>query len=462
MKKFPLHLQILLALILGGLFGSIFNVRYDVIEIEYMFENKRTHKQIAGFELLHYFKNKDTVTFLRGSQTSIIKHQKEHYRSSGADIEIKSSSGTEKFSNVIDISKESTIATMIKPVGDVFIRLLSFLAIPLVIASLVVGAASLGDVKKLGRIGLKTFVFFTTTTAIAISIGLITANIIEPGEKLNAESKNLLMESYSSDSPAQNISSNLEVDLIDFVVQIVPKNPFDALANGNMLQIVFFAVFFGLSLTFVSENSRNSVVSVFTGTSDTLIKMVGFVMLLAPYGVFALISATVADFGFDIISTLIWYMLAVLIGLSLHALLVYIPIVKFFTNIKIKDFLLGIRNAQAIAFSTSSSAATLPVTMDCVEKNFGVPKKISGFVLPLGATINMDGTALYQGVAAVFIAQVYGVDLSIADQLTIVFTAVLASIGTAPVPGVGIIMLVMILQAVNIPPEGIALIIGVD
>jgi Na+/H+-dicarboxylate symporter len=193
-----------------------------------------------------------------------------------------------------------------------------------------------------------------------------------------------------------------------------------------------------------------------------MIKMVDFIMVIAPYGVFALIASTVADFGFEILSTLIWYILAVILGLAIQTLLIYPGMLKMFTKRRIKDFFLGIRDAQIIAFSTSSSAATLPVTMECLEENLKVPKKITGFVLPLGATINMDGTALYQGVAAVFIAQVYGIDLSLTNQLTIVFTAVLASIGTAPVPGVGIIMLVMILQAVHIPPEGIALILGVD
>ena len=462
MKKFPLHLQILLALLLGGIFGSIFNVGSDVVIIEHLIKNKEQKLEIMGWQGIQFISDIDTVSFSRGQISPVTKHFKKNYSEQPAKVSVRTESENLVFENVIDIRKEQTIATVIRPIGDIFIRLLSFLAIPLVIASLVVGAASLGDVKKLGKIGIKTFIFYMATTVIAISIGLVIANVIRPGERLPAESKVRLMESYSNDSPAASITSKLDVDLVDFVVQIVPKNPFDALANGNMLQIVFFAVFFGISLTFVSDGSRDAVVGVFNGISDTLIKMVGFVMLLAPYGVFALIAATVADFGFEIISTLIWYIFAVLFGLFLHMVLVYIPIIKVFTKIPVKDFFSGMRNAQAIAFSTSSSAATLPVTMDCVEKNLHVPKKISGFVLPLGATINMDGTALYQGVAAVFIAQVYGIDLGLTEQLTIVFTAVLASIGTAPVPGVGIIMLVMILQAVHIPAEGIALIIGVD
>lgn len=462
MKKFPLHLQILLALVLGGVFGAVFNIQKDLLHIEDLVNNQNRHTNVEAWNSFQFINVNDTISFRSDQQSAIIKYFTQHYKENSAHIQVVLDSKTLDFISVINISKKQTIATIIKPVGDIFIRLLSFLAIPLVIASLVVGAANLGDIKKLGKIGLKTFAFYIITTIIAISIGLIVANIIKPGERLPAESKNRLMESFQNDSPNESNSSKLDIDLVDFVVNIVPKNPFDALASGNMLQIVFFVVFFGISLTFVSENSRNSVVSFFSGTSDTLIKMVGFVMLLAPFGVFALISATVADFGFKIISTLIWYIFAVLFGLFLHQLLVYIPIIKIFTKFSIREFFVGIRTAQAIAFSTSSSAATLPVTMDCVENNLKVPKKISGFVLPLGATINMDGTALYQGVAAVFIAQVYGMDLGFAAQLTIVFTAVLASIGTAPVPGVGIIMLVMILQAVHIPAEGIALIIGVD
>jgi Na+/H+-dicarboxylate symporter len=229
-----------------------------------------------------------------------------------------------------------------------------------------------------------------------------------------------------------------------------------------MLQIVFFAVMFGITLTFISRKKSKVVIKFFAGVSQTMIKMVDIIMKIAPYGVFALISATIAEFGFGIITTLIWYIVAVLLGLLIHTTLVYGSIVSFLGKMNPFTFFKGMRNAMAIGFSTSSSAATLPITFDCVENNLGVPKQISGFVLPLGATINMDGTALYQGVAAVFIAQVYGIDLNLTQQLTIVITAVLASIGTAPVPGVGIIMLVMILNAVHIPPEGIALIIGVD
>ncbi len=463
MKRIPLHIKILIALILGACFGAIFNISDDVLVIKYLKNQKVEKTEIVKWQEINFIDSNDSLisTFKSNEQHAIIRFFAKNYSDKQAIILSNVNGKISRIENIKEISREKTIATVIKPVGDIFIRLLSFLSIPLVIASLVVGAASLGDVKKLGRIGLKTFSLFMATTVLAITIGLLVANTIKPGEKLSEKAKTQLLGNYESESKAK-ITSNMDIDIIDFVVTIIPKNPFNAMATGDMLQIVFFAVFFGISLTFISNDLSEAVIKVFSGVSETFIKMVEMVMFIAPYGVFALISATVADFGFEILSTLIWYIFAVLLGLALHSLLVYTSMIKFMTKLPVMKFFRGMRTAQAIAFSTSSSAATLPVTMECVELNLGVPKKISGFVLPLGATINMDGTALYQGVAAVFIAQVYGIDLSITEQITIVFTAVLASIGTAPVPGVGIIMLVMILQAVHIPPEGIALIIGVD
>jgi Na+/H+-dicarboxylate symporter len=330
-----------------------------------------------------------------------------------------------------------------------------------VIASLIVGAASLDDIKKLGRVGLRTFSIYVMTTAIAITIGLTIANVIQPGNRVDAESKERLLGTFKEESAEKAVQS-LDIDVIDFFVNIVPKNPIEAIATGEMLQIVFAAIMFGITLTFVEKKYSKPVLSFFEGVSQVMIKMVDIIMLIAPFGVFALIAATIADFGFNILYTLIWYGLAVIVGLLIQTYLIYGSLVGLFGKIGVGKFYMGLRNAQAIAFSTSSSAATLPITFDCVENKLGVKKQVSGFVLPLGATINMDGTALYQGVAAVFIAQVYGIDLNLSQQLTIVLTAVLASIGTAPVPGVGLIMLVMILDAVNIPKEGIALILGVD
>lgn len=466
LPKIALHYQILFALIAGALFGAIFKIDQNKIIINLLSDNQVSIQIIDNWESVS-IKSVNNVDYVIAHFDNINSNSLVKFFSNRTDknkLKLEFEISKEQIitvENINSISKEKTIAIRLKPIGDLFIRLLSFLAIPLVLSSLIVGASSLEDFKKLGRIGTKTFALYLATTAIAITIGLTIANLIAPGEKIETDTKNRLIAAYS-DETSDKIISNLDVDIVDFIVNIVPRNPFHALANGNMLQIVFFAVFFGLMLTFIKRESAEPVIGFFKGVSELMIKMVDFIMVIAPYGVFALIASTVADFGFEILSTLIWYILAVILGLAIQTLLIYPGMLKMFTKRRIKDFFLGIRDAQIIAFSTSSSAATLPVTMECLEENLKVPKKITGFVLPLGATINMDGTALYQGVAAVFIAQVYGIDLSLTDQLTIVFTAVLASIGTAPVPGVGIIMLVMILQAVHIPPEGIALILGVD
>lgn len=464
MKKVPLHLQILIALVLGALFGAFFSIDKHKLEITYNKDNNKIESSISDWSNLELQIGDSTFyKFGADDQISIINKFKHLYNSKNNSISIKyqKNGKTLQYNNIIAVKKEHTLATYIKPIGDLFIRLLSFLAIPLVISTLIVGAASLSDFKKLGRIGIKTFSLYIGTTILAITIGLVVANVITPGTRVDSASKERLMSSFQEES-AEKAVETLDISIVDFFVEIVPKNPFDAISNGNMLQIVFLAVIFGITLTLIEKHKREIVISFFDGVSDTMIKMVDIFMLIAPYGVFALIAATIADFGFDILTTLIWYGVAVIAGLMIQTYLVYGTILKLIGRVSVKDFFLNIRNAQAIGFSTSSSAATLPITIDCVENKMGTNKEISGFVLPLGATINMDGTALYQGVAAVFIAQVYGFDLTIAEQLTIVLTAVLASIGTAPVPGVGIIMLVMILNAINIPAQGIALILGVD
>ncbi len=464
MKKVPLHVQILLALILGAAFGAFFSVDKDKLEITYKKNSDQVVESISNWSTASISINDSTVSsFNSNDQIAIINKFKHYYKSSNNSITLVFEKEKRKleYSEVIAVRKEHTLATYIKPVGDLFIRLLSFLAIPLVISTLIVGAASLSDFKKLGRIGIKTFSLYIVTTIIAITIGLGLANVISPGTRIDSSSKERLMSSFQEES-AEKAVETLDISIVDFFVEIVPKNPFDAISNGNMLQIVFLAVIFGITLTLIEKKKRDTVLEFFDGVSDTMIKMVDIFMLIAPFGVFALIAATIADFGFEILTTLIWYIAAVVLGLFIQTYVVYGTMLKLIGKVSLKDFFLNIRNAQAIGFSTSSSAATLPITLDCVENKMKTNKEIAGFVLPLGATINMDGTALYQGVAAVFIAQVYGFDLTLVEQLTIVITAVLASIGTAPVPGVGIIMLVMILNAINIPAQGIALILGVD
>lgn len=361
-----------------------------------------------------------------------------------------------------EINAGNWVVTYIKPFGTIFIRLISMIAVPLVLSSLVVGAASIRDTKKLSRIGSKTIVYYLISTALAISIGLIIANIFNPGKGLDVAVSEQLRSQYSG-NVAESLG-NSNINMVDQFVNIVPQNPFYSLATerGEMLQIVFFALFLGIALTMIPQEKSNSVVGFFEGLMEALIKIIHIVMKTAPIGVFALISAVVADFGFEILRPLGTYSFVVILALLFHMLVTYPTFLKLFSRVSLKRFFTGISQAQLVAFSSSSSAATLPVTMEVCEKKIGVKEEVTSFVLPLGATINMDGTALYQGVAAMFIAQVYGMDLNFSQQITIVLTATLASIGTAAIPGVGLIMLVIVLQSINVPAEGIALIFGVD
>ena len=355
------------------------------------------------------------------------------------------------------------VTAYVKPVGTLFIRLITMIAAPLVLASLVAGAASITDPHALGRIGGKTLGLYLATTAVAISLGLVLANLIQPGVGLPADVSARLLAGYGEQAAAR-IERAEAVSFVDQLLALVPTNPFEALATGNMLQIVVFALIVGLALTRVAPAKAAPVIQFFDGFTDVLIKIVEGIMVLAPIGVFALIAAVTAEFGFGILGTLGWYSLAVVLGLALHAFGVYGPLVYFGTRgrMALGRFYRGLRNVQLLAFSSSSSAATLPLTLRATQEKLGVSERVAAFVLPLGATINMDGTALYQGVAAVFIAQVYGLSLGFADQAAIVLTATLASIGTAAVPGAGLVMLVIVLQTAGIPVEGIALIFGVD
>lgn len=472
--KLPkLHNQILIALILGAIFGSIFNVSRTTLIVSSE-ENGEVKSAIVSewqkFTVVSEGIIPDTVSFKSHQQTEIANYFKK-VKASDENVSIilekyysNATEGKSDFlilQNVVSIDREKTIATKIKWLGDIFIRLLNMIAIPLVLASLTVGAASLGDIKKFARIGGKTISLYLVTTAIAISIGLVVANLIQPGEQMNTETKERLLSVYSKDVVTK-VESAEGYNFVDEIVNLIPKNPFAAIANAQMLQIVLFALMLGLVLSLIPKSKGEPVIRFFDGLSEAMIKMVDLIMLIAPIGVFALISATVGEFGFDILQTLFWYAASVVIGLTIHTLGVYTLIIKLFSKLKISTFYKGLRKAQTIAFSTSSSAATLPVNMECCQENLGVSKSITSFVLPLGATINMDGTALYQGVAAVFIAQVFGMELNLMQQLTIVITATLASIGTAPVPGVGVIMLIIVLKSVGIPEEGIALILGID
>ncbi len=468
--KLPkLHNQILIALILGAIFGAFFNVAKSSLKISYEEKHEITTVKIKGWQSFSFILNNvktDTVMFEATDQLAIISYFDKH-KENIKEVVAKEFKLDEKeihsqvFTNLVSISRQGTIATGIKWIGDIFIRLLMMIAVPLVFVSLTVGAASLGDIKRFARIGGKTLAYYISTTAFAITIGLLLANIIQPGHRMSANTKDRLLSAYQEDASSK-LGDIHEYDFFGEIVKMVPKNPIGSMANGEMLQVVIFSILLGLMLSLIDKEKSAFVIKLLDALTDALIKLVDMIMLIAPLGVFALIAATVSEFGFDILETLIWYAFAVLLGLAIHTFGVYGLILKLFTKTKVSDFFKSIKRVQAIAFSTSSSAATLPVNIETCEENLGVSKSIASFVLPLGATINMDGTALYQGVATVFIAQVFGIDLNIIQQLTVVFMAVLASIGTAPVPGVGIIMLVIILKSVNIPQEGIALILGVD
>jgi len=353
-------------------------------------------------------------------------------------------------------------------VGDLFMRGLKFIAVPIVLFSLAAGVASLNDTTKLGRIGLKTIAIYLTTTAVAITIGLLAANIIGPGNAFPEEVRDQLgsVEATNASGKIGDANKQRERSTWDIMLDIFPSNPFDAMASGNTLQVVVVGLLIGVALTLIPPARAGPLIQFFEGMTDVVIKIVEIVLIIAPYAVFALIVRVVADLGVDVLVAQIAYCLTVVGSLAVMMFVVYPLALKIFTPVGYGRFFRAISPAQLLAFSSSSSGATMPVTMDCVERRLGVKEDITSFVIPIGATINMDGTALYQGVAAVFIAQMFGVPLGVGDQLMIVLTATLASIGTAAVPGVGIVMLIIVLKAVHMPDEvmtiGIAVILGVD
>ncbi|GAQ25663.1 dicarboxylate/amino acid:cation symporter [Tepidanaerobacter syntrophicus] len=345
-------------------------------------------------------------------------------------------------------SSPEVAITYIKPLGVLFLNLIKMVIVPLVLSSLVVGSASTGDVGKLGRIGIKTLAYFLITTALAVTLGLFFANILQPGLGLSIP--------LDATAEAGEIPS-----MLDTLLNIVPTNPIQAMAEANMLQIIIFALFLGISITLVGDKAK-PFFDFFDSMAEVCYKIVAIIMEFGPIGVFGLIAPVVAEHGASALLPLLKVIIAVYLSCIVHAVVVYSGAVYLFTKMNPIMFFKGAAPAMMLAFTTSSSSGTLPITMKCTEENLGVPKSISSFVLPLGATINMDGTALYQGVCALFVAQVYGLDLNLAQQMTVVLTATLASIGTAGVPGGGLIMLTMVLQSVGLPLEGVALIGGID
>ena len=364
------------------------------------------------------------------------------------------------------------VSNWISPFGKIFINLLKLIAVPLVLSSLITGVASLSDLKKLSRIGGRTISIYIATTAVAVTIGLLSVNMLQPGSTVPEDMKSKLQDTYQS-SVSGRVEAAEEVkdrSALQPIVDMVPSNFFSSASNNrNMLQVVFVAIIIGIALIQINKNKAKPVLDFFEGINELVIKLVDNIMLMAPYGVFALIADTITSIAgnninnvLELLGALGFYMFGVIIGLLLQTLITYTVVLKLFSKMPLKKFYQGLAPAQLLAFSTSSSGATLPVTMERCEEKLGVSEEVSSFVLPLGATINMDGTALYQAVAAVFIAQTLGMDLTLGAQLTIVLTAVLASIGTAAVPGAGVIMLVIILEAISVPSAGIALILGVD
>lgn len=360
----------------------------------------------------------------------------------------------------------------IAPFGTVFINLLKLMAVPLILVSLINGVASLKDVSKLSRIGTKTLLWYTFTTVVAISIGLVLVNIIQPGNSFSEEKKASFRAQYGEtvDKKTAVAKDAAPAKPLQFMIDIIPQNVFSAMTdNTKMLQVIFFALLFGVALVLIDPVKAKPVKDFFETLDAVVLKIIDIIMKAAPYGVFALLAGLIVDFAgdnprdaIDLLKALAVYSFTVVLGLAIVMFLFYPLLLKVVAGYSPRKFFRSMGPAQLVAFSTSSSAATLPVTMECAEENLGVSKEISSFVLPLGATVNMDGTALYQAVATVFIAQTMGMELGLSAQLTIILTSVLASVGSAAVPGAGMVMLVIVLESVGVDPAGIALIFGVD
>ncbi len=367
---------------------------------------------------------------------------------------------------------ESFVANWIKPLGTIFVKLLKLIAVPLILASLIKGISDLKDISKFKNIGLRTIVIYIGTTVIAISLGLVLVNVLQPGDGIAEETVEKLTNTYAKSSGVTSkineAANQKNSGPLQFLVDMVPDNAVNAFANNKaMLQVIFFTIFFGISMLLIGEERAKPLKNFFDSLNDVVLKMVDLIMLISPYAVFALLANVVVTSGDpDILLALLRYAMTVVTGLLLM-IVVYCILVAVFTNRNPFWFLKKLSPAQLLAFSTSSSAATLPVTMERVEEHIGVDKEVSSFVLPVGATINMDGTSLYQAVAAVFVMQVLWPEgLNFSNQISIVLTALLASIGSAAVPGAGMVMLVIVLESIGFPkdlyPVALALIFAVD
>ena len=358
------------------------------------------------------------------------------------------------------------VINWVKPFGTIFINLLKLIAIPLIIASLIKGVSDLQDISKLSKMGGRTVLIYLCTTIFAVMLGLFIVNIVKPGSKITEETRQELLDGYSGDAEGKITMALEQKDKgpLQPLIDLVPSNIFEAASdNANMLQVIFFVILFGIGLILIEPQKAKPVKDFIDGLNEVVLKIIDMIMLFAPYGVFALLAALIVESpSWDLFQALLWYSMCILIGLFLLILVVYPTLARTIVKFPLRKFFNGIAPAQLVAFSTSSSAATLPVTMERVTEHMGVDDEVSSFVLPIGATVNMDGTSLYQGVAAVFIAQAFGIQLGLTEQLSIVLTATLASIGSAAVPSAGMIMLVIVLGAIGVPEAGLALIFAVD
>ena len=348
------------------------------------------------------------------------------------------------------------------PMGQVLLPMLFMVVVPLVFTSLSLGVASLGDIRRVGRVGMRTLAFFLCTTALAATIGLTMVNTVRPGESLDPEVRTQLLAEYSGQAGEKVAASQVTGFGVNTFVGMVPKNPVEAAASGDMLGLIFFTIVFGIALTIIPATKSGPVIKVLEGISEAVMIMIGFAMKVAPVGVFGLIFAVTAQFGFEVLKSLGLYVIMVLIGLIIHQFGVMAILARVIAGINPLEFYRRIRELMITAFSTSSSNATLPTTIRTAQEKFGVPSSIAGFVLPLGATMNMNGTALFEGMTVLFLAQVFGVQLDLLSQLIVIGMSVITALGAAGVPSGSIPLLVMVLVMVGVPGEGIALILGVD
>ncbi|MCH2043435.1 MAG: dicarboxylate/amino acid:cation symporter [Saprospiraceae bacterium] len=509
-KKLALHWQIIIGMILGISFGFVvssttftntmgrasFNpdaAEQDNYVLQFRARNtetlktdtfdfvfyKSTNPQASAYNSLQV-KSKETVSFdllkaedqkkykylgliKPGSYTTLSPTGDSLNTKGASEVSIKKQ--TPAFPPIKIEPNNTFIQNWIKPFGTIFIGLLKMIAVPLILASLIKGVSDLQDISKLSKMGGRTIGFYICTTIIAVTIGLLVVNIIEPGNSISDITREDLMAQFAGDAD-KRINAAAEQQTkgpLQPLVDLVPQNVFAAISqNGKMLQTILFTIMFGVGLILIDPKKAKPVKDFFDGVNEVILKLIDLIMLIAPYGVFALMAALVADApNAEIFQALGWYALAVVLGLGL-IIGIDLLLIWLFARRSPSSFIKAISPAQLLAFSTSSSAATLPVTMERVEEHVGVEKEVSSFVLPVGATINMDGTSLYQAVAAIFIAQVFGNDLTLAAQLSIIATATLASIGSAAVPGAGMLMLVVVLESIGVNPAGIALIFAID